>query len=79
MFQGICIFASSLFILAASCYLLFLTSDTLEEVGEKLGKLFHLPEDVIASTFCKIQLKNTHLDPVESYAPSLQFFTLRCK
>ena len=44
-------FGSGLFILAAACYLLFITSDPLEEVGGRLGKLLRLPEDVIASTF----------------------------
>jgi len=42
---------SSVFILAASCYLLFITSDPLETVGGRIGKLLKLPEDVIASTF----------------------------
>jgi len=51
MINAILIFISSLFVLAASCYLLFITSDILEDVGEKLGHLLHLPEDVIASTF----------------------------
>jgi len=45
------IIGSSLFILAATCYLLFLTSDPLEEIGGRLGKLLHVPEDVIAATF----------------------------
>lgn len=45
------IIGSGLFVLAASCYLLFITSDPLEEVGGRLGKLLKLPEDVIASTF----------------------------
>ncbi len=43
--------ASSLFVLGASCYLLFITSDPLEEVGGRIGRLLKLPEDVIASTF----------------------------
>ena len=42
---------SSLFILAATCYLLFITSEPLEDIGERLGKLLHVPEDVIAATF----------------------------
>ena len=45
------IFASSIFILAAACYLLFLTSDPLEQIGGRLGKLLKVPEDVIAATF----------------------------
>ncbi len=44
-------FFYGLFVLAASCYILFITSDPLEEVGGRLGKLLNLPEDVIASTF----------------------------
>ena len=42
---------SSFFVLGASCYLLFITSDPLEEIGGKIGRLLRLPEDVIASTF----------------------------
>ncbi len=42
---------SSAFILAAACYLLFITSDPLEKIGGRIGKLLNLPEDVIASTF----------------------------
>lgn len=45
------VFGFGLFVMAASCYLLFITSEPLEEVGGRLGKLLHLPEDVIASTF----------------------------
>ena len=41
----------SLFTLAAACYMLFITSDPLEEVGGRIGKLLRLPEEVIASTF----------------------------
>ncbi len=41
----------SIFILGAACYLLFITSDPLEKVGGRIGKLLKLPEDVIASTF----------------------------
>lgn len=44
-------FLLGLFIMGASCYLLFITSDPLEQVGGRLGRLLHLPEDVIASTF----------------------------
>lgn len=44
-------FIYSFFTLGAACYLLFITSDPLEEVGGKIGKLLKLPEDVIASTF----------------------------
>ena len=42
---------SSLFVLAATCYLLFMMSDPLEEIGGRLGKLLHVPEDVVAATF----------------------------
>lgn len=42
---------TALFILAASCYLLFILSDPLEEVGGRIGNLLRLPEAVIASTF----------------------------
>lgn len=49
--NNILTFLSGLFVLSATCYLLFIISDPLEEVGNKLGKLLHLPEDVIASTF----------------------------
>jgi Ca2+/Na+ antiporter len=45
------VFASALFILAAACYLLFMTSEPLEETGGRLGHLLHVPEAVIASTF----------------------------
>lgn len=45
------VFVYGLFVMAAMCYLLFVTSEPLEEVGGRLGKLLHLPEDVIASTF----------------------------
>lgn len=48
---GIWMFSSGLFVLAAACYLLFITSDPLERIGGRLGKLLKLPEDVIASTF----------------------------
>ena len=40
-----------LFVMAASCYLLFITSEPLEKIGGHLGRLLRLPEDVIASTF----------------------------
>ncbi|MFO7976747.1 MAG: hypothetical protein R6V12_19205 [Candidatus Hydrogenedentota bacterium] len=39
------------FVMAAACYLLFITSDPLEQVGGRIGKSLHLPDDVIASTF----------------------------
>ncbi len=42
---------SSLFILGATCYLLFITSGPLEKVGGRLGKLLRVPQDVIAATF----------------------------
>ncbi len=45
------LFLFGLFVLAATCYILFITSEPLEEVGGRLGKLLNLPEDVIASTF----------------------------
>ncbi len=45
------IFASSIFILAATCYILFITSDILEKTGGRLGKLLKIPEDVVAATF----------------------------
>ncbi|MFH1404558.1 MAG: hypothetical protein ABIH21_00475 [Patescibacteria group bacterium] len=45
------IFMWGLFIMAAGCYVLFLTSDPMESLGTRLGKLLRLPEDVIASTF----------------------------
>lgn len=41
----------SLFVLAAACYLLFITSDPLEESGGSIGKFLGLPEEVISSTF----------------------------
>ena len=41
----------SIFILSGSCYLLFLISDPLEEVGGKIGKALRLPDSVVASTF----------------------------
>ncbi len=43
--------AFAIFVMAASCYLLFVTSDPLEQVGGRIGRLLRLPEDVIASTF----------------------------
>ena len=43
-------FLISAFIMAASCYLLFISSDKLEEVGKRLSRLLHVPEDVGAST-----------------------------
>lgn len=51
MLTGILVFALALFVLGAACYLLFVTSEPLEKVGGRLGRLLHLPEDVIASTF----------------------------
>lgn len=39
------------FVLAACCYLLFITSEPLERVGGRIGRLLRLPEDVIGSTF----------------------------
>jgi len=45
------LFLFGLFVMGAACYLLFITSDPLEQVGGRIGKLLHLPEDVIASTF----------------------------
>ena len=45
------ILISSLFVLTATCYILYLLSNPLEETGGKLGKLLKLPESVIASTF----------------------------
>jgi len=41
----------SLFVLSACCYILFLLSDPLEEIGGNIGKSLKLPEAVIASTF----------------------------
>lgn len=37
--------------LAASCYIIYIISEPLKRVGLRLGKLLHLNEDVIASTF----------------------------
>lgn len=45
------LFLFGLFVLAASCYILFIISDPLEVIGGRIGKLLNLPEDVIASTF----------------------------
>ena len=45
------LFLFGLFVMGAACYLLFITSDPLEQVGGRIGKLLRLPEDVIASTF----------------------------
>jgi Ca2+/Na+ antiporter len=44
------IISSSLFCLAASCYLLLKITDPLEEIGVRIGRLLRLPESVIAST-----------------------------
>lgn len=43
--------ASGAFVLAAACYLLYIISGPLENVGHRIGHLLRLPEDVIASTF----------------------------
>jgi Ca2+/Na+ antiporter len=43
-------FMISAFIMAASCYLLFISSEKLEGVGKRLSRLLHVPEDVGAST-----------------------------
>ena len=45
------VFMFGLFVMAAACYLLFVTSEPLEKVGGRIGRLLRLPEDVIASTF----------------------------
>lgn len=45
------VFLFGLFVMGAACYLLFVTSDPLEQVGGRIGRLLRLPEDVIASTF----------------------------
>ncbi|MDM8518065.1 hypothetical protein QUF76_17855 [Desulfobacterales bacterium HSG16] len=45
------VIVTGLFVLAASCYLLFIVSDPLEDVGGRIGRLLRLPEDVVASTF----------------------------
>ncbi len=45
------VFLIGLFVLAASCYVLVILSDPLEKIGGRIGKLLHLPEDVIAATF----------------------------
>jgi Ca2+/Na+ antiporter len=47
-------FLSGIFILAASCYALFKFSDELEDVGNELGRLLRLPQDVVASTFAAL-------------------------
>ncbi|MFQ5628648.1 MAG: hypothetical protein ACE5I1_07805 [bacterium] len=51
MDNAIYTFAFSFFAMAACCYLLFIISDPLEELGGRIGKLLRLPEDVVASTF----------------------------
>ena len=51
MIGGILAFGFGIFVLSATCYILFISSEPLEKVGGRLGKLLHLPEDVIASTF----------------------------
>lgn len=45
------VFSFGLFVLAASCYVLVILSNPLERIGGRIGKLLHLPEDVIAATF----------------------------
>ena len=49
--KEIILFIYGLFVLAASCYVIFILSGPLKKVGGRIGKLLHLPEDVIASTF----------------------------
>ncbi len=49
--KEIIIFFYGLFVLAASCYVIFILSGPLKKVGGRIGKLLRLPEDVIASTF----------------------------
>ena len=41
---------SSLFVLAAACYLLFMSSEQLEKTSNRICRLLHIPEDVGAST-----------------------------
>lgn len=41
----------SLFVLSACCYILYILSEPLEEIGGKIGKLLNLPEAVVSSTF----------------------------
>ena len=47
-------FLGGIFILAASCYALFKFTDELEDVGNELGRLLRLPQDVVASTFAAL-------------------------
>lgn len=49
--EALSVFSLGLFVLAASCYVLVILSDPLERIGGRIGKLLHLPEDVIAATF----------------------------
>ena len=51
VFTGGILVVFGVFVMAAACYLLFITSDPLEQVGGRIGRLLHLPEDVVASTF----------------------------
>lgn len=44
------VFLISAFILAGSCYLLFISSEKMEKVGDRLSRLLHIPEDVGAAT-----------------------------
>lgn len=41
---------SSAFVLCAACYLLFMSSEELEKVSNRICRLLHIPEDVGAST-----------------------------
>lgn len=43
-----------LFLFAASCYILYLIAEPLEKTGAMLGKLFHIPEGIVAATFCAL-------------------------
>lgn len=47
-------FLGGIFILAASCYAIYKFSDELEDVGNELGRLLRLPQDVVASTFAAL-------------------------
>lgn len=47
-------FLVGIFILAASCYALYKFSDELEDVGNELGRLLNLSQDVVASTFAAL-------------------------
>ena len=50
MLTSVLVASIALFVLSASCYLLFLTSEPLESVGARLGRLLKMPEAVMAST-----------------------------